>query len=174
MVIDIGTDVVNRPSVTASGYTNIIFDNPANASGTLTTFSAWAATDITGAKVGIFYLVSGQTYKCRSAATIGNITAGSKQDFEVSLAVETGDFIALYFSGGSIERTDSGGKSNSQSGDYCTVGVEHDFSVSGRIWSFGATGEEVSVGWSHTIYGVIPSKINGVATTDIVKVNGIS
>lgn len=34
--------------------------------------------------------------------------------------------------------------------------------------------ESEAVGWSHKLYGVTPSKINGIATTNISKVNSIS
>ena len=48
------------------------------------------------ARVGIFYVISGNQLKCRSAAVIGALPAGSKQTVAVSLAVQVGDYIGFW------------------------------------------------------------------------------
>ena len=109
MAIDIGADAIDRTSQSWFGFTLIAKDNPANASGTITSIEIWANTDITGLIVGTFYKTNGDTLKCRdSEAIAGTITAGSKVTKAVSIAVVEGDYIGCYFTGGSIDRSTVG------------------------------------------------------------------
>ena len=121
--IDVGPEAIDRASSSTAGYTDIQLTNPANLTGSITSVEIWASTNLTGCKVGIFYLVSGTTYKCRSAATIGNVTAGSKQTFSgLSLAVVTGDFIGIYWVSGYMEADTSGYDGFLwRDGDHCVV-----------------------------------------------------
>jgi len=82
--------------------TNVNKDNPANASGRITSIEIWAATNITGLKVATFYVVSGNYLSARDVETIGAVTAGSIQTFEVNLEVQEGDYLGCYFTGGTI------------------------------------------------------------------------
>jgi len=109
--IDVGPGATDRASSTAAGYTYIDKNNPANASDKVDTFEVWAATSMTGTnKVGVFYVVSGDSYKWRAGATIGTVTSGAKRTFTgLSISVTTGDFAAIYFSVGTIEEATSGG-----------------------------------------------------------------
>jgi len=109
MEIDIGAEAIDRGSARINSRTYISLDNPANASGEITSIEIWANSNITGLIVGTFYLVSGTDYKCRDSEAIpGTITAGSKVPKTVSLVVETGDFIGCYYTGGYIEWDTSG------------------------------------------------------------------
>ncbi|MGA7677989.1 MAG: hypothetical protein WCA51_06420, partial [Dehalococcoidia bacterium] len=100
--ITVGDAAIDRASSLSFGNTYMSLGNPANAGGILDTAEVWAATSISGLRVGTFYLVSGTTYKCRDSMTIGSVTAGAKQTFTgLSLAVQQGDFIGCYFTGGS-------------------------------------------------------------------------
>jgi len=106
-VIDVGSEVINRPQSMPEGYTMIILDNPANLTGTLDTVQVWAASigDVTGFRIGTFYLVSGTTYKCRDSVAIGTVTSGSAQTFSsLSISVEAGDYLGAYWTYGTIER----------------------------------------------------------------------
>jgi hypothetical protein len=114
--------------------------NPANGSGTLTSIEIFAETNMSGVKVGTFYLVSGSTYHCRDSESIGNVTAGSKQTFSVSLTIETGDFIGLYFSGGTIEADISSGQNQYKVGDYADIDDEEAFSANNYLLSLYGTG----------------------------------
>ena len=106
---DVGADAIDRPSTGGAGSTLIALDNPATADGEITTVEIWAASNITGCRVGTFFSVGGSTYQCRDSQSIGNVTAGSKQTFtDLSIAVKPGDLIGMYFSGGRIERSTSG------------------------------------------------------------------
>ncbi|MBA7588473.1 hypothetical protein ES708_30531 [subsurface metagenome] len=104
--IDIGEGAINRAySSGYGGWTIVMAGNPANASGTIKTAEIWSNTDLAGVRIGIFYTTNGNTLKCRSSAIIGAVTGGSKQTFPgLSLSVEVGDFIGIYYDTGNIER----------------------------------------------------------------------
>lgn len=110
MAIDIGNAAIDRAGQYQwAGDTIINGGNPANASGTITSVEIWAAVNLEGCVIGTFYKTNGDTLKCRASAAIGNVTAGSKQTFSgLSVAVQTGDFIGIYFTAGSIERDTTG------------------------------------------------------------------
>ena len=113
MAIDIGAPAINRGGWGYYGYTRIGLTNPANGSGVIDTIEVWAVENITGLRVGTFYLVSGTTYRCRDSVTIGNVTAGSKQTFTgLSIDVVAGDYIGCYFVSGLIEYDTVGGAGN--------------------------------------------------------------
>lgn len=108
--IDVGSIPIDRDGSATYEVTWIDKANPANASGTLQNIKVYAATNITGFRVGTFYVVSGNTLKCRDSAVIGNVTAGSEQTFtELAITVEAGDYIGCYFSSGALERGSTGG-----------------------------------------------------------------
>ena len=101
MAIDVGAGAIDRATtLTGSAYTVIGLDNSANATGTIDTVEVWVETGytITGFRAGLFFLVSGTTYQCRSStASLGDVVGGSKQTFTgLSLSVTTGDYIGYY------------------------------------------------------------------------------
>ncbi len=125
--IDMGSAATNRYNGLILGYTYLSLDNPANLSGTITSIEIWAHAAMSGVKVGTFYLSDpiNLFYKCRDAVTIGNVTAGSKQTFVVSLAVGAGDLIGIYYSGGGISHQVMGGAGlRLRLGDLVTPGSE--------------------------------------------------
>ena len=104
--IDIGAEAIDRPSQFAAGWTIISMDNPANATGILTSIQIWAVSDITGLIVGTFYTTNGNTLKCRDSQPIpGTIPLGSKVTKAVSIPVEAADYIGCYFTAGLIQRS---------------------------------------------------------------------
>jgi len=140
MAVDIGAEAINRASIQGTDTTNVNKDHPATIAGTITSIDIWANTDITGLKVGTFYTTNGNTLKCRASATIaGTITAGSKVTKVVSIAVEIGDYIAYFCTGGTIER-DTVGYAGLWTAyeDYMTPGDE-------AVYEFRA-GDAVSLG----------------------------
>ena len=142
MAIDVGTEAINRPEYASSGYTFIVVENPANASGTITTVALYVLNAIANCEVGIFYNVSGTIFTSRSNAALPSYIAAGYSEHEVSLAVETGDYIGIYFSGGDLDRHDAGGNGAWYvSGDNipCT---DLEFTLSaGRTLSLYGTGE---------------------------------
>jgi hypothetical protein len=145
MAIDIGPAAIDRGNVGTYGYTYILIDNPANAAGKITSIELWAYENLTGCKVGIFYQTNGGTFKCRSAATIGNVTAGSKQTFSgLSLSVEIGDYIGWYSESGYLEADYSGFAGIYYVGnDHCIVDDEASYGFwDASAMSCHGTGEE--------------------------------
>lgn len=109
MAVDIGVEAINRTSAASANYTRIHREGPAAVAGTITSIEIWAFANITGLRVGTFYTTNGDTLKCRdSEAIAGTITAGSKVTKAVTIAVEIGDYLGLYFTGGNIESSPSG------------------------------------------------------------------
>jgi len=109
MAVDIGYEAINRAGGSGEEVTYVAKGSPATIAGVITSIDIWADEDITGLIVGSFYTTNGNTLKCRdSEAIAGTITAGSKVTKVVSIAVEIGDYIGCYFTGGSIERDISG------------------------------------------------------------------
>ena len=140
MAVDIGQEAIDKATTFPEGYTVINKEAAASEAGNVTSIDIWAAVDITGLKIGVFYATNGNTLKCRSAATIsGTITAGSKVNKVVSLSVEIGDYIGCYFTGGRIEGVNYGGVGRwTLSGDYCTVNSEEAYGYQfGRDISLG-------------------------------------
>jgi len=129
MAIDIGQPAIDRGSQLVGGWTGICGANPANASGTITSVEIWAKVDISGCKVGTFYVITGDTLKCRDVVTIGDVPKGSKQTFpDLSLSVQADDYIGIYFTGGQLERDTSGADGLWYvTGDYCIVDAEATF-----------------------------------------------
>ncbi|MBA7582334.1 hypothetical protein ES708_24262 [subsurface metagenome] len=176
-LIDIGAEVKDRASVWNQGYTLIGKDNPANASGTITSVEIWVNTTMYNFVVGTFYTTNGNTFKCRDSEEIPvAITPGSKQPFAVNLAVETGDYIGLHFLLGRIERDIEGYAGLWHIlGKYMDPGDEatYDFREGDALSLYG-TGE-TPPGWSGKISGVTnPAKVMGVDKANINKVKGVA
>lgn len=102
MAIDIGAGATDRGS-SLGVYTFIAKDNPADGSGIITSVEIWANTDLSDCEVATFYEVSPSHYSTRDTEAIGSVTAGSKQTFPVSLEVQEGDLIGIYYTAGTIE-----------------------------------------------------------------------
>jgi len=140
MAVDIGSDAIDRGNALGGTYTSLLKDIPASESGTLTSIEIWASEDMSGLKVGVFYLTAEDTFKCRSAATIaGTILAGSKVTKAVSLAMEVDDLLGLYWADGKIELDTSGGSGRwYRTGDHIIVDDEEEYtSLSNQILSLG-------------------------------------
>ncbi len=182
--VDIGAAAINRISNVIQNITYVTLDNPANATGTLDTIEIWANANLSGCRVGTFYLVSGTTYHCRDSATIGAVTSGSKQTFVApgdftAFDVVTGDFIGMYFTLGQMEMSSSGGSGYYiKAGEYIDPGDEASYIIkSGRAISLYGTGTETPTGWANKFNGVANAaigKINGVAIANVKQVNGVA
>jgi hypothetical protein len=129
--IDVGGACIDRPSYRImSAYTWIDKNNPANANGTITNVCVYAnAVTANDWYAGIFYLVSGTTYKCRSAANIG-VQSGGSNNNAVSLAIQAGDLIGVYASSSDrLEQTLSGNEQMYKPGNTCVADNEGEYSA---------------------------------------------
>lgn len=166
MAIDIGADAIDRLSSGVVTWTRIGKDNPANASGTITSVEIWAYTEISDCIVGTFYTTNGNTLKCRDSEAIGTVTAGSKQTFSgLSIAVEAGDYLGIYGTAGAIERHTSGYNGIwAIGGEYIDPGDEATFNwYAGDAISLYGTGTEAG-GVIH--YGA--ATLSGVGTLSAI------
>ena len=101
--IDMGNAAIDRAS-SGGSYTFIDLANPSDGNGKLTSVEIWCATDLANCEVATFFNVSGSNYSTRDTHSIGAVTAGSKQTFsDLDIEVQSGDFIGIYFTAGSIE-----------------------------------------------------------------------
>jgi len=137
--IILGSDAVSRPSASPSGYTYIYLANPAAVNGWITAFQVYFHTAPTLCKIGLFYLVSGSTWRCRNSITLEGVLSGSTQTIDgLVMEVRAGDYIGFWHQGGTLARADSGGVGARYiSGEYADPGDEASFSLvsSGRILS---------------------------------------
>lgn len=142
--IDVGGQAIDRNDYNELTKTWIVKENPANATGKITTVEIWANQDLAGAIVAIFTQGVANVFTARDSHSIGNITAGSKQTFEVDLNVVEGDFIGLYWTSGRMEWSSTGDGDWNYDGN-ATSGVDLEFSFrankAGSIYGIGATTE---------------------------------
>jgi hypothetical protein len=130
---DIGSDATDRvDKAGADGYTIINLNTPIAASGTIITAEVWAYSDMQNFRVGIFYNAGGDSYTCRSStASLGTVTAGSKQTFtDLTLTANAGDFIGCYSTTGEIEKTNSGSGNAWYYGNKIGVGNNDTYNIS--------------------------------------------
>lgn len=156
-VIDIGSPAISRPAtMDKTGYTDITKENPANASGKITSIKIWANTNLTGVVVATFYIVSGNNFTVRDKHTIGTVTAGSEQTFSgLDITVEAGDFIGMYATGGKIYASDVGEYNWYKAGDQTSC-IDTTFTVSSNLRTYSFYGTGVTV----------PDQVTGVTATD--------
>ena len=118
-VIDIGSAATDRSGTPAvATLTFIAAENPANATGALTSMEFYAAADIGGMKAGTFYSAGNSDYTMRDKEAIGTVLAGEKRTFSgLDCSVTTGDLLGTYFTSGTIEKDESGDGVYYYSGD---------------------------------------------------------
>lgn len=175
MPVDIGMEAIDRASGIGAVNTIINREKVAEIGGVITSIEIWAYQDITGLRVGTFYLVSGNTYKCRASQAIaGTITAGSKVTKAVSIAVEIGDLLGCYIPVGYVKYDSAG-----FAGTWLTSGehIDPDDEASYTLYAGDALslGGYIGVaGWTGEIAGVVnPASIMGKDIENIEDVKGV-
>ena len=106
---DVGSEATDRVSTSSGRITWISTLNPADKDGVIDSIELWAATNLTYCKVGTFF-GSGTSWEMRDYATIGDVTAGSKQTFSnLNILVQTGDLLGIGYETGTLETTTNSG-----------------------------------------------------------------
>ncbi|MBA7500266.1 hypothetical protein ES704_03021 [subsurface metagenome] len=119
--IDIGSAAINRSNWRDYGVSLIVKENPANASGRITSVDVWFKDGTSGAWVATFYETDPNRFTARDRQWIGPIALGVKETFEVDLKVEEGDYIGIFFGlEGQIEADTEGEGIWSRVGDIYT------------------------------------------------------
>jgi hypothetical protein len=109
MSISIGNSTIDRASTKSSGTTYVDKTTPADGNGALSNISIYATTQLSGCKVGIFYEKANvDSLTCRSSVSLGTVAAGLTNN-NVNLKVKVGDYIGIYFTGGTLDSAATGG-----------------------------------------------------------------
>jgi len=170
--IDIGSDPTDREDSLASNTTWIDKNNPANETGIITSIEIWAETELENCEVAIFYVVSGNNLSTRigGTVTLGTVTAGSKQTFTedsesdpISLNVVAGDYIGIFYTAGTIERSFSGAGTWGAVGDYIPcINVAFAVNANRSISLYGTGGSETGILTIGDSFSVADSLIKNV------------
>jgi len=111
--ITMGDTAINRATTYPATFTYLCFGGlsagRANATGRITSVEIWANTNMTGCKVGSFRYTDSGKFVCRDYTTIGAVTSGSNQTFDVDFEVVYQDTLGIYFATGDIEADTTGG-----------------------------------------------------------------
>jgi len=94
--IILGSDAISRPNASPSGYTYIYLANPAAVDGWITSFQVYFHTAPTLLKIGLFYLVSGSTWRCRNSVTVEGVPSGFYTIDGLVIEVRAGDHIGFW------------------------------------------------------------------------------
>ncbi len=178
MPVDIGQEAeIRGGNWSSTSYTLVVTENPASAGGIITDVDIYALTSLEGCVVGTFFTTNGATLKCRAFVNIGDVSSGAKRTFSaLSLAVEIGDYIGMYFTAGALYRDFSGYDGFwYASGQYIDVDDETSYTVANNN-TLSLGGYIGVAGWTHKFLGVANAsigKINGIAIADILKVNSV-
>ncbi|MBA7687374.1 hypothetical protein ES703_95836 [subsurface metagenome] len=113
--IAIGPEAKDR-SGDMQSKTFVCKDNPANASGKITTIEIWPYyAALENCKVATFHVIEGNILSTRDYVTLNAVPPGSKSTITedkdgnpISLDVEEGDYIGIYFSDGRLEEDSAG------------------------------------------------------------------
>jgi len=126
MAIDVGGGLITIKSEVASGITYVVKNNPANANGIITSISISQKTTIEGVQVAIF-IASGNDLTTRDIVSLPNrgyigsatLTFDSIAGDFSPLEIQTGDYIGVYFSSGTLN-SDTGDQDGmwDKNGDY--------------------------------------------------------
>jgi hypothetical protein len=142
--IDVGSEALIGDSYVTQAYTRINLNNPANASGKITSIQIYAVSgyNLVNAEVGIFYAVDATHYTTRDYDdTIGTVTGGGVRTFAVDLDVEIGDYIGIHWDTGRLAVTSSGGAGGSYASGDTIPCTNQAFSQSGaHLMSLYGTG----------------------------------
>lgn len=99
--ISVGSPAILRSSFIGGGYTTILKDGPANASGYITTVKIYVVENMTELSIATFYNTGTNQFTARASKTIGSLTTGLKT-VTVNLQVNAGDYIGLYWNQGYV------------------------------------------------------------------------
>jgi len=171
VAIDIGSPAIDRSGHGDPNWTDINKDNPANATGKITSIEVYAVSGypLYNFEVATFFNVFGNYFSTRDTEYIGYVVSGVKQTFTVDLDVQEGDYLGCHFKDGYIERNASGYDgiwAGGGDGIPCTSAPFNFYS--GQTVSLYGTG--ATVGWTHKWDTKTISKWN---TKEFTKWNGL-
>lgn len=142
----LGIEAEDLSTQLLAGYTVVAKDNPAEFTGTINKAEIWMNTATDDLRIGIFYVIEGNTLKCRDSESVGSVEIGYA-DFDVSLEVEPGDYIGYWSSTGltdmAVDGVTGGWYFN---GEGCVTDAEIEYGFAGTylwtIYGWDVSGEE--------------------------------
>ena len=138
--ITMGPGATDRSTGGGANSTRFDLANPAARAGTITSWQVWFSADATNVKAAVFYGTA-PNFTCRSVQAIGDVASGSLKTFSVSLAVQAGDYIGVYYETGNSEVDGSGGSGfYYKSGDHTADGSQEYTLSAAAILSVYGTG----------------------------------
>ena len=151
MAIDVGSACIDRNEIDGPNYTVIDENNPANATGTIDYITVHAAAGgMGGIQFGIFIHGGSNAFTLRDFdESPGKNTANGCEEFNApgdftAFSINTGDYIGIYWTTGSIEKATNGGDGQWwKNGDCIYSGLSETFNHSTpRITNIYGTGTE--------------------------------
>lgn len=124
MAVDIGYDAINRSSTSNPGNTVVLLNQVATVAGVVETVEIWAYNNMGGVRVGTF---ARSNYICtpRDSHYIGTVYGGAKRTYSgLSIAVEVGDCIGIYWSSGYLDAVWSSWASFYKAGNQFSAGAQ--------------------------------------------------
>ena len=105
-IIDVGNEALDREDgFGVDGRTTVNKNNPANASGTITTVEMWVDLALNNVQIATFFVVSGDNLSTRDYYThVGVIPIGYTKIEGLDIAVEVGDYIGIEATHGTMSR----------------------------------------------------------------------
>jgi hypothetical protein len=176
--LDVGGAPIDRATNYGDETTVICKTNPLNADGTIIQFEFWLTAANGGdCYAGLFYVVAGNSLKCRSAVNLGVCSAGYNVKV-VSLVGLTGDYIGFYTANNCYLRTDTtGGDGNwADDGNKCVVDLQNtfDFWADHITSQYGSTPESgPSIAKVMGVAAGSISKVGSVPWASVAKINGV-
>ena len=120
----IGADVKDRPDTTNPGSTVITLVSPSTGAGNLYQVKLYAYNAMYDVKVGTFSR-SGAVFTSRDSYTIGYISSGGLKTYSgLTIEVQSGDYIGIYWSAGYLDATWTSNDSYLKGGDQFGQGAQ--------------------------------------------------
>ena len=160
--IDIGSvSIGDGTPYSVADRTAIKKGNPSNATGTITSIELWGDTNLIGIKVATFEQVSEDHFTARDVVSLGTLLSSvGKKTFTmdssvnpIALSVETGDYIGIYCSTGTIKNSSSGDGAWYNPGDD-TACTDKFFDSSGSAYDISLYGTGLTIDLDYITIGI--------------------
>lgn len=111
--ISVGANATDRADKLSAGYTVVEQSGPSNADGTITSVEMWLTVAATDIELGTFSASGNDLTTDDSEASLGPVTAGSKQTvIGLTIDILTGEYIGMYDTTARIDTENVGSGGN--------------------------------------------------------------
>lgn len=115
MAIDVGPSCIDRGSASSSGFTHVLNDNPANATGTIDYICAYIVNGGTNFEVASFADEGSNTLSTNGVSgDLGATSNATKEEWNApgdftAFSINSGEYLGFYSSDATVEMDSSGG-----------------------------------------------------------------